>query len=332
MPPCGSDWSAQGRGRRWRTAPACSPRATSTWSASGGAAGRRPRPGHEPRGRGVRRLRSAAGGRRGRRVRGSTRRAGRDGPGGRAGREAPAARQAGGGDRRRRAGRPGRCRRGRGGLVVFFTDRFIEGSRAWFDQVASTTARAVTRCGRSVLQEADNPFGWSPSRQERGALWTPAPCALHPGAALGPVVLADGGRRRGWPRRLSCSATRPVPRALSVRSSPARRGGLRGGDRASSGTCPSLLDPDGATGGPRRDRRRGASRGAAASGTSRTWSTSSSAPTWSRTSRSPRPSWTPHREVGPSASASAAAAHTPRSATRRPENRCSHGPPSIGYA
>ena len=74
--------------------------------------------------------------------------------------------------------------------VVFFTDRFIEESRAWFGQVTSTAGwRGGWLRWFSSLQQDDNPFGSSPWRQERGALWDTGPHALSTlGAALGPVV------------------------------------------------------------------------------------------------------------------------------------------------
>ncbi len=81
--------------------------------------------------------------------------------------------------------------------VVFFTDRFIDASRDWFREVGSTEGwRGGWLRWFSALQEADNPFGASPWRQERGALWDTGPHALSTmGAALGPVasVAAVGG-------------------------------------------------------------------------------------------------------------------------------------------
>jgi predicted dehydrogenase len=74
--------------------------------------------------------------------------------------------------------------------VVFFTDRFIDGSRAWFRQVGSTAGwRGGWLRWFSCLQEPGNPFGSSPWRQERGALWDTGPHALSTlGTALGPIV------------------------------------------------------------------------------------------------------------------------------------------------
>ena len=74
--------------------------------------------------------------------------------------------------------------------LVFFTDRFVEESRAWFRQVA---AGAGWRGGWlrwfSSLQQPNNPFGSSPWRQERGALWDTGPHAVSTLiACLGPVL------------------------------------------------------------------------------------------------------------------------------------------------
>lgn len=81
--------------------------------------------------------------------------------------------------------------------VVFFTDRFIDRSRTWFSQVAMTGGwRGGWLRWFSSLQQADNPFGGSPWRQERGALWDTGPHALSTlAAALGPVtsLTAVGG-------------------------------------------------------------------------------------------------------------------------------------------
>ena len=81
--------------------------------------------------------------------------------------------------------------------VVFFTDRFVDRSRAWFDQVRSTGGwRGGWLRWFSSLQQADNPFGASPWRQEHGAMWDTGPHALSTlGAALGPIasLTAVGG-------------------------------------------------------------------------------------------------------------------------------------------
>jgi predicted dehydrogenase len=74
--------------------------------------------------------------------------------------------------------------------VVFFTDRFVDTSRAWFDEVAATPGwRGAWFRWLSTLQAADNPFGGSAWRRERGALWDTGPHALSTlTAALGPVA------------------------------------------------------------------------------------------------------------------------------------------------
>ncbi len=74
--------------------------------------------------------------------------------------------------------------------VVFFTDRFVDTSRAWFDQVRRTGGwQGGWLRWFSALQEPDNPFGASPWRHERGALWDTGPHALSTlSTALGPVV------------------------------------------------------------------------------------------------------------------------------------------------
>ncbi len=81
--------------------------------------------------------------------------------------------------------------------VVFFTDRFMETSRAWFDQVRAAGGwRGGWLRWFSALQQPDNPFGASSWRWERGALWDIGPHAISTlGAALGPVatVTAVGG-------------------------------------------------------------------------------------------------------------------------------------------
>ena len=82
--------------------------------------------------------------------------------------------------------------------VVFFTDRFVDRSRAWFDEVGSTGGwRGGWLRWFSALQQPDNPFGASPWRHEHGALWDTGPHALSTmGAALGPIasLTAVGGR------------------------------------------------------------------------------------------------------------------------------------------
>jgi predicted dehydrogenase len=82
--------------------------------------------------------------------------------------------------------------------VVFFTDRFVERSRAWFREVRSTQGwQGGWIRWFSALQERDNPFGSSPWRHERGALWDTGPHAFSTlDACLGPVesLTAVGGR------------------------------------------------------------------------------------------------------------------------------------------
>jgi predicted dehydrogenase len=81
--------------------------------------------------------------------------------------------------------------------VVFFTDRFGDATRAWFKEVRTTQGwRGGWLRAFSSLQETDNPFGSSPWRWERGALWDIGPHALSTlTAALGPArsVTAVGG-------------------------------------------------------------------------------------------------------------------------------------------
>ena len=81
--------------------------------------------------------------------------------------------------------------------VVFFTDRFVDVSRAWFDHVrqAGGWLGGWIRW-LSALDEPGNPFGASVWRQERGALWDTGPHALSTlSAALGPIdsLVAVGG-------------------------------------------------------------------------------------------------------------------------------------------
>ncbi len=81
--------------------------------------------------------------------------------------------------------------------VVFFTDRFVDTSRAWSRDVQGTEGwRGGWLRWFSSLQEEGNPFGSSPWRWESGALWDIGPHALSTlGAALGPVrsLTAVGG-------------------------------------------------------------------------------------------------------------------------------------------
>jgi predicted dehydrogenase len=81
--------------------------------------------------------------------------------------------------------------------LVFHTDRFIPGSRAWFDQVRSVDGwRGGWVRWFSALQEPGNAFGESAWRRESGALWDIGPHAMSTlTAALGPIesVRATGG-------------------------------------------------------------------------------------------------------------------------------------------
>ncbi len=75
------------------------------------------------------------------------------------------------------------------GSVVFFTDRFFADSRDWWADVARTGGwKGGWMRWFSALQEPGNPFGDSPWRHERGALWDTGPHALsNLITALGPV-------------------------------------------------------------------------------------------------------------------------------------------------
>jgi predicted dehydrogenase len=81
--------------------------------------------------------------------------------------------------------------------VVFFTDRFVDASRTWFEHVGTTTGwRGGWLRWFSSLQQPGNPFGASPWRHDFGALWDTGPHALSTlSAALGPVtsLTAVGG-------------------------------------------------------------------------------------------------------------------------------------------
>ncbi|MGD9961012.1 Gfo/Idh/MocA family protein [Nocardioides sp.] len=76
------------------------------------------------------------------------------------------------------------------GSVVFFTDRFFADSKAWWAQVQRTGGwLGGWMRWFSALQEPGNPFGDSPWRHERGALWDTGPHALsNLVTALGPVT------------------------------------------------------------------------------------------------------------------------------------------------
>jgi predicted dehydrogenase len=79
--------------------------------------------------------------------------------------------------------------------VVFFTDRFVDGSRTWLQHVQRTEGwRGGWFRWFSSLQEADNPFGSSPWRWQHGALWDIGPHALSVLVpALGPVDSVQAG-------------------------------------------------------------------------------------------------------------------------------------------
>ena len=63
--------------------------------------------------------------------------------------------------------------------VVFFTDRFVDETRAWIDQVRGTGGwHGGWVRWFSALQEPDNPFGASPWRHDAGALWDTGPHAF----------------------------------------------------------------------------------------------------------------------------------------------------------
>ena len=73
--------------------------------------------------------------------------------------------------------------------VVFFTDRFVDETRAWIAEVHEVGGwRGGWVRWFSALQEPGNPFGASPWRHEAGALWDTGPHALSAlTATLGPI-------------------------------------------------------------------------------------------------------------------------------------------------
>lgn len=81
--------------------------------------------------------------------------------------------------------------------LVFFTDRFVASSRAWFGEVQELGGwRGGWLRWFSALQDEANPFGASPWRHEQGALWDIGPHAISTlTAVLGPIraVRAIGG-------------------------------------------------------------------------------------------------------------------------------------------
>lgn len=83
--------------------------------------------------------------------------------------------------------------------IVFFTRRFIPESEAW---LARMQALGGWECGRAEVAAEiyveGNPFGGSPWRKERGALWDVGPHALAMlMPLLGDVVGVVAGRGRG---------------------------------------------------------------------------------------------------------------------------------------
>ena len=74
--------------------------------------------------------------------------------------------------------------------MVFFTDRFVDETRAWIDDVRGTPGwHGGWVRWFSALQEPDNPFGASPWRHEAGALWDTGPHALSTLiATFGPIA------------------------------------------------------------------------------------------------------------------------------------------------
>lgn len=83
--------------------------------------------------------------------------------------------------------------------VVFFTDRFVETSRAWFEHVRTTKGwRGGWLRWFSALQEPDNPYGASAWRHQQGALWDTGPHALSTlSGALGPVASLEAAGGAG---------------------------------------------------------------------------------------------------------------------------------------
>jgi predicted dehydrogenase len=83
--------------------------------------------------------------------------------------------------------------------VVFFTDRFVDTSREWFEHVGTTPGwQGGWLRWFSALQEPDNPFGASPWRHEQGALWDTGPHALSTlSGALGPVASVEAAAGEG---------------------------------------------------------------------------------------------------------------------------------------
>ena len=91
------------------------------------------------------------------------------------------------------------CNRSGVASLVFFTARFAEPTASWFRDVVAPgewDGGALTLL--ASIFDPENPFGRSPWRRERGALWDVGPHALASLApALGPVEDVAGVRGRG---------------------------------------------------------------------------------------------------------------------------------------
>ena len=128
--------------------------------------------------------------------------------------------------------------------VVFFTDRFVETSREWFEHVRTTSGWGGGWLRWfSALQEPDNPYGASAWRHEQGALWDTGPHALSTlSGRPRPDRVAD--RRRRGRRPGDARAAARVRRdehggAHPVRTSPRPRASRRRcGARRASCRCP----------------------------------------------------------------------------------------------
>ena len=178
--------------------------------------------------------------------------------------------------------------------LVFFTDRFIEGSRAWFQQVHSSDGwRGGWVRWFASLQQDGNPFGGSAWREERGALWDVGPHVLSTmSAALGPIVelTAIGGDADLVTLVLRHGSGATTTASLTVFAPPAAEGleaavwgspecwRCRPGRRRAA---PQPWRPPPTSSSPRPPPA------------TRTSSTSSSAPTWSSFWPRRRRSWTP---------------------------------------
>ena len=83
--------------------------------------------------------------------------------------------------------------------VVFFTDRFVDTLRVWFERVCTTSGwRGGWLRWFSALQEPDNPYGAAQWRHDQGALWDTGPHALSTlSGALGPVISVEAAGGAG---------------------------------------------------------------------------------------------------------------------------------------